>query len=158
MFLGEDRIKKVYLGGDRIKSVYLGGERLWQAETVLAALSCAAGGGPGVTSGTAWYYAGTWDLSGVAALSATVACDVRVGYWQSPRGDVYSCSTATYLQLADGTRLALGVGAISLDLSSYTDEQKASVQLCGEVSWSISSVTNSAFYGAWSITNAVATY
>lgn len=36
MFLGEDRIKKVYLGGDRIKSVYLGGERLWSAEEIIS--------------------------------------------------------------------------------------------------------------------------
>lgn len=136
------------------------GEVIWRAEISLADLSIALDGGPGTVTGTQYFVSdAAWDLSGVMVLTGTVASDATVRYWTSPYGTVNSTSAAAYLQLADGTRVALGTGAVRVDLSGYTDAQKAHVQLCGSLAWDISTVTNAAFAGAgWSITGAVGSY
>lgn len=96
MFLGEDRIKKVYLGGDRIKSVYLGGERLWQAETVLAALATAL---VYTTTPNTVVYSGYVTSDPVDCLAGDViSCTVYVNVHANTGGE-YGASGGACLQL-----------------------------------------------------------
>lgn len=139
--------------GQQVKLVRFRGTEVWRAETVLADLAVAVGtDGPAVTDGSqTWTSAEVWDLTGCKTLTGTLATDASVGFWSGSSGVVNSQTATAALRLADGTVVALEVGQIALDLSGYTAEQLASVQLQGTLSWSLNDVTNSAFYGGWSI-------
>ena len=113
------------------------------------------------------YYAGNntrvitsstvWDLSGCDSLTMTWTNNMSVNYWTNPMGSVTNSTRYCYLVFADGSELLVGTGTTTqtttVDLASYTDSQKASVQLRGKLDYYLSTVTNAACYGSISATD-----
>lgn len=97
----------------------------------------------------------TWDLSGCNTVAFTYTDNTNLYYWTSPRG---SCSHSSRLRfkLADNTYKDIISGdqsavSLTVDISSYTDAQKASVVVEGYVSWYLSTWTNIAATGGFTI-------
>lgn len=132
-----------------------------ETTTPLEDVSVSASGGLSAGSHTQTATATTaWNVAGYNSLTLTWQNDMSVGYWTSPAGSYSNYTRYCYLVFADYTELLLGTGTEqvtqTVDLSQYTDSQKASVKLMGKLDYYLSTVTNSSNYGGISATNVVA--
>ena len=73
---------------------------------------------------------------------------MAVYYWNTPAGTVYYNNRTTYLVFADNTKKVVSTGTTTIDLTEYTNEQKAMVKLQGKLAWKMSSTTNGAYQGS----------
>lgn len=143
------QIGKIYDSNGAVNSL------IYSAETVLTGGTVKWDCQNKTSSSYAWTIC-TWDLSGCNTVTFTYTDNTNLYYWTSPKG---TCSHSSWLRFsfADGTlssTLASGDKSsvsITVDLSSYTDVQKASVTVQGCVSWSLSTWTNIAATGGFTI-------
>ena len=141
-----------------LSSIKFRSTEVWKKQKALSDLSASQNYTLSSTSGTMTKEAGTWDLSGFNTLTYT-ASNGSMGcyYWTSPYGTVYSNSYSIVLVFADNTTMSMSFGSgKTLNLSSKTDAQKASVKVRVTCSYSCSTLTNVAGHVSFSVTNAVA--
>ena len=106
---------------------------------------------PANTGSTSVNSSKSWDLRDNTSLTFNLSRrDARVDYWTNPRGTVNSQSETAVLRRGDGSNVTIsGTGTKTINISGWTDNQKNGVRLRGTLTWDISTVTNSAFYGGW---------
>ena len=132
---------------------------VWQAQQSMSDLTASPSGGPAVTNTTVSFTSSSyWNMTNYTSITFTISNDVEVYYWASG-GTVVSQSRATYLVLNDGTEINLNAtsGSKTVSLSSYTSTQRSKVYLRAKLTYNITTVTNSAYRGSATATNAIAT-
>ena len=157
IYKGNNPISKLFVGNAQIGKVYKGSTLVYTAEERLADISANATGSPSSGSSKSFTSTDYWVLTGYDTLSLTVTNSIKCYNWVS--GQNHTKSVATYLVFADGTTLSLGTASSAnktVDLTKYTDVQKAKVYIKGTVYYSIDNATNKAFSGSAIATNAIA--
>ena len=116
---------------------------------------------PAFDSGSLLSYSANLDLRGYSKITFSVVDnDARVGFWIGS-GTVYESATQGWRIYAAGAANAFYTSAkfgssVTVDISGLTEAQKNGIKFSTEFDWAISTVTNSAFFGNWTITNLIA--